>query len=194
MRQKHYLEAVAWKLRDSCLGWPTVSSGPTVCYMMLKALLKKHVLSVFSYWFWIILECASNPSPNWHPKYRNFLIEREEIIQLVLEKQKLWKSTVHKNVLLITCKLCNKTVKHRGESGRFWSAWRAIPPLLGGNSLQTPGRDSKSCDPKSQCAGSQRPECSGDFPSTCLRAVSAHLLLKKQKQSKDTLLSIKHVA
>ena len=130
---------------------PTVSSGPTICYTMLKALLKKHVHSIFSGWFWIILECASNPNPNWHPKYRNFLIEREEITQLVLKKQKLRKSAVSKSVLLITCKICKKTVKHHGKNRSFWSALKSNPTTPTSKfSLKTRERDSTFCKPKSE--------------------------------------------
>lgn len=114
---------------------PAISSGPTVRRTMIKVLLKEHVHTVSSCWFWITFECASNPSPKWHPEYRNFLIEKQEIIHSVLKKQKLWKSTKTPKVY------CWLLVKHATEplnitvkAEAFYQLWRAILPLLQVNS------------------------------------------------------------
>lgn len=102
---------------------------------MIRALLKKRVHTVSSCWFWITLECVSNPKPSWHPKYRNFLIEKRETIHSVLKKRKLWKSSKTPKVY------CWSLVKHATEQWNimvkveaFYQHWRAILPLLQVNS------------------------------------------------------------
>lgn len=56
-----------------------------------RALLKEHIYTICSCWFWIILESASNQAQSNTPK-QNFLIKKE-VIHLVFKKQQLWKST-----------------------------------------------------------------------------------------------------
>ena len=57
----------------------------------------------------------------------------------------------HKNVLLITCKTCNRTVKRRDERRSFLSALKSNPSILTSKlSLKNPERKTtKFCKPKS---------------------------------------------
>ena len=68
-----------------------------------------------------------------------------------MEAKILKKYKDHKNVLLITCKTCNRTVKRRDERRSFLSALKSNPSILTSKlSLKNPERKTtKFCTPKS---------------------------------------------
>lgn len=117
-------------------------------------------------------KCASNPSPNWHPEYRNFWIEKQEIIHSVLKKQKFWKSTKTPKVCCwLLVKHANRTVKHHGKSRSFLSAVKSNPTTpMSKLSLKNPERKtfSSSANLNHMYVWFQRQEPSIDFQNTCI--------------------------
>ncbi|KAM6148939.1 UPF0711 protein C18orf21 homolog isoform 1-T1 [Erethizon dorsatum] len=128
MRQKHYLEAAARSLQASCPGqaryllWAYSSSHDDkstfeetcpYCFQLL-------VLDNF--------RVRLKPKAKLTPRIQKLLNREARNHTLSFKEAKIVKKyRDSKNVLLITCKTCNRTVKHHGKSRSFLSALKNIP-------------------------------------------------------------------
>ncbi|XP_059563093.1 UPF0711 protein C18orf21 homolog isoform X1 [Myotis daubentonii] len=144
MRQKHYLEAAARKLQARC---------PGQARYLLWAFSSSHdANSTFEetcpYCFQLLILDNSRvrlkPKPKLTPRIQKLLNREARNCTLSFKEAKIVKKYKDsKSVLLITCKTCNKTVKHHGKSRSFLSALRSNPATparkLG---LKTPERKS----------------------------------------------------
>ncbi|XP_036178797.1 UPF0711 protein C18orf21 homolog isoform X2 [Myotis myotis] len=144
MRQKHYLEAAARKLQARC---------PGQARYLLWAFSSSHdAKSTFEetcpYCFQLLILDNSRvrlkPKPKLTPRIQKLLNREARNCTLSFKEAKIVKKYKDsKSVLLITCKTCNKTVKHHGKSRSFLSALRSNPATparkLG---LKTPERKS----------------------------------------------------
>ncbi|XP_004684058.1 PREDICTED: UPF0711 protein C18orf21 homolog [Condylura cristata] len=146
MRQKHYLEAAARKLQDSCPGqaryllWTYSSSHDD----------KSTFEETCPYCFQLLVLDNSRvrlkPKSKLTPKIQKLLNRAESNYTLSFKEAKIVKKYQDsKSVLMITCKTCNKTVKHHGKSRSFLSALQnnsAIPTSK--FSLKTPERKTRN--------------------------------------------------
>ncbi|KAK1337752.1 hypothetical protein QTO34_002385 [Cnephaeus nilssonii] len=144
MRQKHYLEAAARKLQARC---------PGQARYLLWAFSSSHdAKSTFEetcpYCFQLLILDNSRvrlkPKPKLTPRIQKLLNREARNCTLSFKEAKIVKKYKDsKSVLLITCKTCNKTVKHHGKSRSFLSALRSNPATpLRKLSLKTPERKS----------------------------------------------------
>ncbi|XP_047650091.1 UPF0711 protein C18orf21 homolog [Phacochoerus africanus] len=146
MRQKHYLEAAAWKLQDSCPGqaryllWAYSSSHDD----------KSTFEGTCPYCFQLLVPDKSRvrlkPKPKLTPKIQKLLNREARNYTLSFKEAKiLEKYKESKSVLLITCKTCNRTVKHHGKSRSSLSAFKSNPSTPASKlSLKTPERKTLS--------------------------------------------------
>ncbi|KFO27402.1 UPF0711 protein C18orf21 homolog [Fukomys damarensis] len=128
MRQKHYLEAAARGLRDSC---------PGQARYLLWAYSSSHAdKSTFEetcpYCFQLLVLDNSRvrlkPKAKLTPRIQKLLNREARNHTLSFKEAKIVKKyRDSKSVLLITCKTCNRTVKHYGKSRSFLSALKNIP-------------------------------------------------------------------
>ncbi|XP_036100491.1 UPF0711 protein C18orf21 homolog isoform X2 [Molossus molossus] len=128
MRQKHYLEAAARKLQESCPGqaryllWAYSSSHDA----------KSTFEGTCPYCFQLLVLDNSRvrlkPKPKVTPRIQKLLNREARNYALSFKETKIVeKYKDSKSVLLITCKTCNKTVKHHGKSRSFLSALKSNP-------------------------------------------------------------------
>nr|XP_014684846.2 UPF0711 protein C18orf21 homolog isoform X1 [Equus asinus] len=146
MRQKHYLEAAARQLRDSCPGqaryllWAYSSSHDDksafegtcpYCFQLL-------VLDNF--------RVRLKPKPKMTPRIQKLLNREARNYTLSFKEAKIVKKYKDsKSVLLITCKTCNRTVKHHGKSRSVLSALKSNSTTPTSKlSLKTPERKTLS--------------------------------------------------
>ncbi|KAK7829609.1 hypothetical protein U0070_013295, partial [Myodes glareolus] len=108
------------------------------------------------------------------------------------------------SVLLVTCRTCNRTVKHYGKSRSFLSALKSNAATATNKvNLKTPKRNT----PGSTHPSHKMSDSKGKSPSLTFRylnslickntriwAVNTRLLLKEWEQKKETLLSTKSAA
>ncbi|XP_048219011.1 UPF0711 protein C18orf21 homolog isoform X2 [Perognathus longimembris pacificus] len=127
MRQKHYLEAAAWGLRESC---------PGQARYLLWAYSSSHDNSTFEgtcpYCFQLLVldnaRVRLKPKAKLTPKIQKLLNQQARNYALSFKEAKIVKKYKNsKSVLLITCKTCNRTVKHPGKSRGFLSALKSNP-------------------------------------------------------------------
>ncbi|XP_066102913.1 UPF0711 protein C18orf21 homolog isoform X1 [Saccopteryx bilineata] len=146
MRQKHYLEAAARKLQDSC---------PGQARYLLWAYSSSHdANSTFEgtcpYCFqFLVLDNSRvrlKPKPKVTPKIQKLLNREARNYTLSFKEAKIVKKYKDsKSILLVTCKTCNKTVKHPGKSRSFLSALKSSPTSpVSKLSLKTPERKTPS--------------------------------------------------
>lgn len=98
MRQKHYLDAAAWKLQESCPG--------QACYLLWAHSSSRDDKSSFEgtcpYCFQLLVPDKSRvrlkPTPKLTPKMQKLLNREAEMMHSVLKKQKFWKNTKNPNV------------------------------------------------------------------------------------------------
>ncbi|KAM5304119.1 UPF0711 protein C18orf21 homolog isoform 1-T1 [Glossophaga mutica] len=128
MRQKHYLEAAARKLQVCCPGqaryllWAYSSSHDA----------KSTFEGTCPYCFQLLVLDNSRvrlkPKPKLTPRIQKLLNREARNDTLSFKEAKiLEKYKNSKSILLITCKTCNKTVKHHGKSRSFLSALKSNP-------------------------------------------------------------------
>ncbi|XP_059975382.1 UPF0711 protein C18orf21 homolog isoform X1 [Mesoplodon densirostris] len=146
MRQKHYLEAAARKLQDSCPGqaryllWAYSSSHDD----------KSTFEGTCPYCFQLLIQDKSRvrlkPKSKLTPKIQKLLNREARSYTLSFKEAKILKKYKDsKSVLLITCKTCNRTVKHHGESRSFLSTLKSNPTTPASKlSLKTPERKTLS--------------------------------------------------
>ncbi|XP_017529139.2 UPF0711 protein C18orf21 homolog isoform X1 [Manis javanica] len=142
MRQKHYLEAAAWKLHASCpsearyLLWAYSSSQDH----------KSTFEGTCPYCFQLLVLDNSRvrlkPKPKLTPKIQKLLNQEARNSTLSFKEAKIVrKYKESRSLLLITCKICNRTVKHHGKSRSFLSAMKSDPTTPTSKlSLKTPER------------------------------------------------------
>ncbi|KAM8784115.1 UPF0711 protein C18orf21 homolog [Rhynchonycteris naso] len=145
MRQKHYLEAAARKLQDSC---------PGQARYLLWAYSSSHdANSTFEgacpYCFqFLVLDNSRvrlKPKPKVTPKIQKLLNREARNYTLSFKEAKIVKKYKDsKSILMITCKTCNRTVKHHGKSRSFLSALKSSPPAPSKLSPKTPERKTPS--------------------------------------------------
>uniref|UniRef100_A0A8D2BDM6 Uncharacterized protein n=1 Tax=Sciurus vulgaris TaxID=55149 RepID=A0A8D2BDM6_SCIVU len=118
MRQKHYLEAAARGLLESC---------PGQARYLLWAYSSSHgrenpgLLGVR-----LLLPLRLKPKAKLTPKIWKLLNREARSNTLSFKEAKIIKKYKDsKSVLLITCKTCNRTVKHQGKSRSFLSALKS---------------------------------------------------------------------
>ncbi|KAM9632219.1 UPF0711 protein C18orf21 homolog isoform 2-T2 [Trichechus inunguis] len=145
MRQKHYLEAAARKLQASCPGqaryllWAYGSSNDA----------KNTFEETCPYCFQLLVLDNSRvrlkPKPKLTPKIQKLLNREAKNYTLSFKEAKIVKKYKDsKSVLLITCKTCNRTVKHHGKSRSFLSSLKSSPstpvtkPILKTPAKKTP--------------------------------------------------------
>ncbi|XP_012412267.1 UPF0711 protein C18orf21 homolog [Trichechus manatus latirostris] len=145
MRQKHYLEAAARKLQASCPGqaryllWAYSSSNDA----------KNTFEETCPYCFQLLVLDNSRvrlkPKPKLTPKIQKLLNREAKNYTLSFKEAKIVKKYKDsKSVLLITCKTCNRTVKHHGKSRSFLSSLKSSPstpvtkPILKTPAKKTP--------------------------------------------------------
>ncbi|KAI4569304.1 hypothetical protein MJT46_006598 [Ovis ammon polii x Ovis aries] len=177
MRQKHYLEAAAWKLRDSCPGqaryllWAYSSSHDD----------KSTFEGTCPYCFQLLVQDKSRvrlkPKPKLTPRIQKLLNREERNYTLSFKEAKILKKYKDsKSVLLITCKTCNRTVKHHGKSRSFLSAVKSNPTTpMSKLSLKNPERKTPSSANLNHVSGSKgkspalifRTPASGQSTSIC---------------------------
>ncbi|XP_024619922.1 UPF0711 protein C18orf21 homolog isoform X1 [Neophocaena asiaeorientalis asiaeorientalis] len=152
MRQKHYLEAAARKLQDSCPGqarylllflfcsWAYGSSHDD----------KSTFEGTCPYCFQLLVQDKSRvrlkPKPKLTPKIQKLLNREARNYTLSFKEAKILKKYKDStSVLLITCKTCNRTVKHHGKSRSFLSTLKSNPTTPASKlSLKTPERKTLS--------------------------------------------------
>ncbi|XP_008576886.1 PREDICTED: UPF0711 protein C18orf21 homolog isoform X1 [Galeopterus variegatus] len=128
MRQKHYLEAAARGLRESCPGqaryllWAYSSSHDD----------KSTFEETCPYCFQLLVLDNSRvrlkPKAKLTPQVQKLLNREARNCTLSFKEAKIVKKYKDsKSVLLITCKTCNRTVKHHGKSRSFLSALKSNP-------------------------------------------------------------------
>ncbi|XP_005372860.1 PREDICTED: UPF0711 protein C18orf21 homolog [Chinchilla lanigera] len=128
MRQKHYLEAAARSLQDSCPGqaryllWAYSSSHDD----------KSTFEETCPYCFQLLVLDNSRvrlkPKAKLTPRIQKLLNREARNHTLSFKEAKIVKKyRDSKNVLLITCKTCNRAVKHHGKSRSFLSSLKNIP-------------------------------------------------------------------
>ncbi|XP_047382903.1 UPF0711 protein C18orf21 homolog isoform X1 [Sciurus carolinensis] len=126
MRQKHYLEAAARGLLESCPGqaryllWAYSSSHDD----------KSTFEETCPYCFQLLVLDNSRvrlkPKAKLTPKIWKLLNREARSNTLTFKEAKIIKKYKDsKSVLLITCKTCNRTVKHQGKSRSFLSALKS---------------------------------------------------------------------
>uniref|UniRef100_A0A8D2D1P8 Uncharacterized protein n=1 Tax=Sciurus vulgaris TaxID=55149 RepID=A0A8D2D1P8_SCIVU len=124
--QKHYLEAAARGLLESCPGqaryllWAYSSSHDD----------KSNFEETCPYCFQLLVLDNSRvrlkPKAKLTPKIRKLLNQEARSNTLSFKEAKIIKKYKDsKSVLLITCKTCNRTVKHQGKSRSFLSALKS---------------------------------------------------------------------
>ncbi|KAM5218108.1 UPF0711 protein C18orf21 homolog isoform 1-T1 [Hipposideros larvatus] len=145
MRQKHYLEAAARKLQERCPGqaryllWSYGSLPDT----------KSTFEGTCPYCFQLLVldncRVRLKPKPKLTAKIQK-LLNREARNALSFKEAKIvQKYRDSKSVLLVTCKTCNRTVKHHGKSRSFLSALKSNPTTPTRKlSLKTPERKTRS--------------------------------------------------
>ncbi|XP_049756507.1 UPF0711 protein C18orf21 homolog isoform X1 [Elephas maximus indicus] len=128
MRQKHYLEAAARKLHASCPGqaryllWAYGSSNdaknafeetcPYCCQLLVLDNARVRL----------------KPKPKLTPKIQKLLNREAKNYTLSFKEAKIVnKYKDSKSVLSITCRTCNRTVKHHGKSRSFLSSLKSNP-------------------------------------------------------------------
>ncbi|XP_020030436.1 UPF0711 protein C18orf21 homolog isoform X1 [Castor canadensis] len=142
MRQKHYLEAAAWSLRESCPGQAR--------YLLWTYGSLHGDNSTFErtcpYCFQLLVLDNSRvrlkPKAKLTPKIQKLLHRKARNYTLSFKEAKIVKKYKDsKSVLLITCKTCNRTVKHHGKSRSFLLALKSSPATPTSKlSLKTPER------------------------------------------------------
>ncbi|KAK2500783.1 hypothetical protein MC885_010267 [Smutsia gigantea] len=142
MRQKHYLEAAARNLHASCPG--------EARYLLWAYSSSQDHKSTFEgtcpYCFQLLVLDNSRvrlkPKPKLTPKIQKLLNQEARNYTLSFKEAKIVrKYKESRSVLLITCKTCNRTVKHHGKSRSFLSAMKSDPTTPTSKlSLKTPER------------------------------------------------------
>ncbi|KAM5222146.1 UPF0711 protein C18orf21 homolog [Ctenodactylus gundi] len=128
MRQKHYLEAAARGLHDRCPGqaryllWAYASSHDD----------KSTFEETCPYCFQLLVldncRVRLKPKAKLTPKIQKLLSREARNHTLSFKEAKIVKKyRDSKSVLLVTCKTCNRTVKHHGKSRSFLSALKNSP-------------------------------------------------------------------
>ncbi|KAM6218267.1 UPF0711 protein C18orf21 homolog [Rhynchocyon petersi] len=128
MRQKHYLEAAARKLQASCPGqaryllWTYSSSHDA----------KTTFEETCPYCFQLLVLDNSRvrlkPKPKLTPKIKKLLNREAKGYTLSFKEANIVKKYEDSSsVLLVTCKTCNRTVKHHGKSRSFLSSLKSDP-------------------------------------------------------------------
>uniref|UniRef100_A0A8C7BMQ7 Chromosome 18 open reading frame 21 n=2 Tax=Neovison vison TaxID=452646 RepID=A0A8C7BMQ7_NEOVI len=177
MRQKHYLEAAARQLHDSC---------PGQARYLLWAYSSSHDANITfegtcPYCFQLLVLDNSRvrlkPKSKLTPKIQKLLNREARNYTLSFKEAKLVKRYKDsKSVLLTTCKTCNRTVKHHGKSRSFLSALKSSPTTPTSKlSLKTPERktpSSANLNPKCGSKGKSpalifRTPTSGQSTPTC---------------------------
>ncbi|CAK6447998.1 unnamed protein product [Pipistrellus nathusii] len=178
MRQKHYLEAAARKLQARCPGQAR--------YLLWAFSSSQDAKSTFEgtcpYCFQLLILDNSRvrlkPKSKLTPRIQKLLNREARNCTLSFKEAKIVKKYQDsKSVLLVTCKTCNKTVKHPGKSRSFLSALRSSPATPARQlSLKTPERRSLgSANLKLRLSGSKgksptwtfRTPTSGQSTPTC---------------------------
>ncbi|XP_029778570.1 UPF0711 protein C18orf21 homolog [Suricata suricatta] len=175
MRQKHYLEAAARQLHESC---------PAQARYLLWAYSSSHdANSTFEgtcpYCFQLLVLDNSRvrlkPKPKLTPKIQKLLNREARNCTLSFKEAKIVKKYKDsKSVLLITCKTCNRTVTHHGKSRSFLSALKSSPTTPT-TTLKTPERRTPTSTNLSHMCGSKgkspafvfRTPTSGQSTPTC---------------------------
>ncbi|XP_006150584.1 UPF0711 protein C18orf21 homolog isoform X1 [Tupaia chinensis] len=146
MRRKHYLEAAARGLRESC---------PGQARYLLWAYSSSHDdQSTFEetcpYCFQLLVLDNSRvrlkPKAKLTPKIQKLLNQEAKNYTLSYKEAKIVKKYKDsKSILLITCKTCNRTIKHHGKSRSFLAAQKSNPATPASKlSLKTPERKTPS--------------------------------------------------
>ncbi|XP_037010418.2 UPF0711 protein C18orf21 homolog [Artibeus jamaicensis] len=203
MRQKHYLEAAARKLQDCCPGqaryllWAYSSSHDA----------KSTFEGTCPYCFQLLVLDNSRvrlkPKPKLTPRIQKLLNREARHYTLSFKEAKLLEKYKNsKSILLITCKTCNKTVKHHGKSRSFLSALKSNPTTPASKpSLKTPERKtlgsanlnhrlsgSKGKSPtlifRTPTSGQSTPTCSSKNVTKTKKHFSQLKMLLSQSESK----------
>lgn len=207
MRQKHYLEAAARSLQDSCPGqaryllWTYSSSHDD----------KSTFEETCPYCFQLLVLDNSRvrlkPKAKLTPRIQKLLNREARTHTLSFKEAKIVKKyRDSKNVLSITCKTCNRTVKHHGKSRSFLSALKNVPATptskLGPKrpekktSSSTDVSDSKGQSPafifRTPPSGQSTPICSSKSGSKRKKHFSQlKMLLSQSESQKDPKVDFK---
>ncbi|KAF0884918.1 CR021 protein, partial [Crocuta crocuta] len=126
MRQKHYIEAAARQLHESCPGQAR--------YLLLICIISDNDTfeGTCPYCFQLLVFDNSRvrlkPKSKLTPKIQKLLNQEARNCTLSFKEAKIVKRYKDsKSVLLITCKTCNRTVKHHGKSRSFLSSLKSSP-------------------------------------------------------------------
>ncbi|XP_006835135.1 PREDICTED: UPF0711 protein C18orf21 homolog [Chrysochloris asiatica] len=128
MRQKHYLEAAARKLHASCPGQAR--------YLLWAYSWSQDAKNTFEetcpYCFQLLVLDNSRvrlkPKPKLTPKVQKLLNREAKGYTLSFKETKIVKKYKDsKSELLITCKTCNRAVRHQGKSRSFLSSLKGTP-------------------------------------------------------------------
>ncbi|XP_055481743.1 UPF0711 protein C18orf21 homolog isoform X1 [Psammomys obesus] len=167
MRQKHYLEAAARGLVESCPGQAR--------YLLWAYSSTHEENSTFQetcpHCFQLLVLDNSRvrlkPKAKLTPKIQK-LLNREARSQILSFKEAklLRKYKESTSVLLITCRTCNRTVRHHGKSRSFLSALKSnAAPAINEAGLKTPKRKALGSTNLSQNMSGSK----GKSPSSTLR-------------------------
>ncbi|OBS72189.1 hypothetical protein A6R68_13236 [Neotoma lepida] len=184
MRQKHYLEAAPLGLVESCPG----QSRYLLC------------------WFWITLELCLKPKAKLTPKIQKLLHREARNHALSFKEAKvLRKYKDSTSVLLVTCRTCNRTVKHHGKSRSFLSALKSNAATAANKAnLKTPNRKTPgsthphlirknpSLTIRTPASGQSTPICSSRNGSKRKKHFSQLKALLSQSASENPKLDFMH--
>ncbi|XP_049625675.1 UPF0711 protein C18orf21 homolog [Suncus etruscus] len=172
MRQKHYLQAAARGLRAGCPG-----EARYLLWAYSRAQDDKGTFEeTCPYCFQLLIldnvRVRLKPKPKLTPKIQK-LLNREAKNQILSFKDSkmVKKYKESKNVLLVTCKTCNRTVKHDGKSRSFLSTLKSNPttpvskPCLKTPERRTPASDMSGSKGKSPALSFRTPTSGQSTPT-----------------------------
>ncbi|XP_045312989.1 UPF0711 protein C18orf21 homolog [Leopardus geoffroyi] len=210
MRQKHYLEAAARQLYESC---------PGQARYLLWAYSSSHddnntFEGTCPYCFQLLVSDNSRvrlkPKSKLTPKIQKLLNREARNCTLNFKEAKIVKKYKDsRSVLLITCKTCNRTVKHHGKSRSFLSTLKSSPTTPTTKlSPKTPERKTPSSTNLNHPCGSKgkrpafvfRTPTSGQSTPTCSKSVSKtkkhfsklKLLLSRSESQKNSKVDFRN--
>ncbi|XP_004718232.2 UPF0711 protein C18orf21 homolog isoform X1 [Echinops telfairi] len=190
MREKHYLEAAARKLQASCPGqaryllWAYSSSHDA----------KNTFEETCPYCFQLLVLDNSRvrlkPKPKLTPKIQKLLNREAKSYTLSFKEAKIVKKYKDaKSVLLVTCKTCNKTVKHQGKSRSFLSSLKSSRGTPAANpALKTP----KGKAPSSASRNHELSSSKGKSPAWIFRTPTPGQSTPTFSSSRSTSKTKKH--
>uniref|UniRef100_G3T934 Uncharacterized protein n=1 Tax=Loxodonta africana TaxID=9785 RepID=G3T934_LOXAF len=180
-RQKRYLEAEAQKVQASCPGH--------ACYLYAKNTFEETCPYCFQ---WLALDNSwvhLKLKPKLTPEIKKLLNREAKNYTLSFKEAKIVKKYDSKSILLITCKTCKRTVKHRGKCRSFLSSLKSKPsapttkPIL-----KTPERKTlTSTKPNRGMSASQ-----GKSPALIFRTPTSEQSTCTFSSSKNTSKTKKH--